>query len=100
MSEQSIAIVDRPVYKDRRGSRATALTLALKDTLTNGKAVSVPLNGETYAVVRNRRAGGISTMAKRLGAALRTQPSADGAALLLWLEPKTGTRQEDALTHD
>ena len=63
-----------------------ALSQALRETLTNGQAVHIPLNGETYSVVRTRKAGSLSSVARRLNARLRT--ARDGDDLCIWLESK------------
>ena len=75
--------VERPVVT------RTSLSAALRATLTTGDAVAIPLQGETYAVVRNRKAGTASSIARRLNACVRTMKNEDGQSLLLWLEPKT-----------
>lgn len=78
--------VERPAVPIRslRGTRAKCI----RETLSNGKAVAIPINGETYAVVRNRVCSSGQVAAKQLHARLRTSRSVDGLSVLVWLEPK------------
>lgn len=86
MSE--IAVVERPVGEARRGGGLTLAAL-LRDTLTTGKALSVPIRvGENYAITRNRTAATGYKVSRELGVRLRTSSSADRSAVLVWLEPK------------
>lgn len=68
---------------------------ALRATLTNQQALVVPLNGDAYAVVRNRKCGSFGGVAKALNCRLRSARSADGLSLLVWLEPKDSPANGD-----
>lgn len=84
MNIENIVRVPRPKATSRSNSFASKLAA----TIASGDALSVPLNGETYAVLRNRLAGNGGGVARRHGAALRTLRSDDGLSIVIWLEPK------------
>lgn len=81
--------VERPKNCLHIGPHRGPFTLALRETLTSGDAIAVPLNGDTYAVLRNRLCARAQRTSKDKLATLRTMKSADGSHALIWLEPKT-----------
>lgn len=86
MSEIEFIEVERPTLA--RHSARRGMADAIRRTLASGKAISIPVNGETYAVARNRCAARGQAVAKELSALLRTQKSEDSKCVLIWLEPK------------
>lgn len=72
--------VDRPDAGHRPAS-PTVIT-ALVATVLNGKAVSIPLNGEEVARVRAR----YSVALRRRGFVLRTRREPKGKRLVGWVE--------------
>lgn len=85
MSDETVPrFVDRPKTTVESKTRARLV----RDTLANGQALSIPINGDTYAVARNRVVGGVWPSAKKLNAMIRTAKSADGLSVLVWLEAK------------
>ncbi len=83
MSDNPYVFVQRPELQKRH-----KFANNLRQTLHDGTALQIPLDGETYAVVRNRKAGTAYPVAEKLHASVRTIPSADGKYLLIWLEPR------------
>ena len=78
----------RPEQPIGRSSRSkTGLNDALKETLSTGTAISVPLNGEPYVIVRNRIFSSGYIAARKVDARCRIVKSADGLSALAWFEP-------------
>lgn len=92
MKIKGFTAVPRPASSD---DDSTTFAQVLRETLANGQAVSVPVNGEPYSVVRNRLSGSAGVAAQRVQARVRTQPNADRTAVLVWLEPKSQPAKTD-----
>lgn len=71
MTTNGFDIVDRPTEPPR----SVAIAKALLETIENGKAVRVLMNGTTSQVLRNRYA----TSVKRSGFKLRSRVNGDGS---------------------
>ena len=84
--------MDMQIQRVKRPSlqlRVNGFQAQLKQTLSSGDALSVRIvEGETYAVTRNRVAGNATHAARKMNASVRTCKSADGLSVLIWLEPK------------
>ena len=78
--------VERPKASPKRND-LSPLSAAIRATATTGAAVKIAMNGETYAVVRNRLAARFQYYAKNNALSIRTAKDTDGA-LLVWLEPR------------
>ena len=84
--------MDMQIQRVKRPSlqpRMNGFQAQLMETLSSGDALSVRIvEGETYAVTRNRMAGNSANAARKMNASVRTCKSADGLSVLIWLEPK------------
>lgn len=77
------SIVDRP-----ERARFSKQIDAVRATVTTGKAVAIPINGDPYAKVLNRIGSRCFRVAVELNCHLRRIRSDDGLSILVWLEPK------------
>ena len=79
--------IERPKHKLRGAQSRYA---ALRETLTNGKALRLDLEieGDTICRLRNRVVGALANDPQRGTYRVRTVQSKDRLSIAAWLEPK------------